>query len=356
MKDYSTVIGVDLGDQFNHFCVVDEGGDVLQRGQVRCKREAMEQFFKQYKRTLVAMEAGTHSPWVCRLAEQAGHEVLVANTRKVRAIYDNDRKSDKVDAEMLARLARMDPEFLKPIKHRGAQAQADLALLKARDVLVAQRTELINHIRGTVKAFGARLASAGAAYFHKKTWDDVPDKLRPALEPLYEMLEQLTGRIGEYERRCEARCQEEYTEVQVLRSVPGVGPITSLAFVLTLETPERFQNSRDVPAFLGLTPKRDQSGSHDPGLRISKAGNQFLRRLLVGCAQHILGPFGRDSALRQWGLKLAEQGGRYAKKRAVTAVARKLAVILHVMWLTGALWEPFPRERVEQQSPAQVTA
>jgi len=343
MNQFSTIIGIDLGDTFNYFHVVNAAGELVQEGRVRCNLDAMSTFFAQYETpSLVAIETGTHSRWVSRVGEANGHEVLVANARKVRAIYTNERKSDALDAKMLARIARMDPQLLSPISHRGGQAQTDLALLKAREVLVAQRTQLINHIRGVVKSMGARLPSCSAPSFHKKTVEHVPEELRPALAPLYEQLEDTTRRIREYERLCQQRAEEEYTETELLQSVPGVGPLTSLAFVLTLESPDRFKDSRNVPAYLGLVPRRDQSGERDPQLRISKAGDEFLRRLLVSCAHYILGPHGPDSELRQWGERIVARGGRFAKRRAVIAVARKLAVILHQMWKTGMLWEPFP--------------
>lgn len=356
MSKYSTVIGIDLGDKFNLFHVVSqEDGELLEDGRVKCTEDGMRAFFAQREPALVAIEAGTHSPWVSRLAEEAGHEVIVANPRKVRAIYDNERKCDKIDAEMLARIARMDPELLKPVKHRGKKAQADLAVLRTRDAAVATRTKLINHIRGTVKSFGARLPHCGADAFHKKTLEAIPDELLPALKPLYLIVEQLTQTINDYERYCDMRIKEEYGEADVLKTVPGVGTITGLAYILTLEHPDRFKNSRSVAPFVGFVPRRDQSGDTDRSGRISKTGDAFLRRLLVGSAQYILGPFAKPSQLRDWGLKLASSGGKYAKRRAVVAVARKLAIILHVLWSTGMVWEDYPGNETQDTLAAQVS-
>ncbi len=351
MNEYSTVIGMDLGDKVNYFCVLDgASGDILQEGRVACRERELRSVFGGFSPSLVAIEAGTHSPWISRLLGELGHEALVGNPRKLRAVYTNDRKSDERDAEMLARIARLDRKLLYPIRHRGAASQCDLALIKARACAVETRTKLINHVRGTVKVTGCRLPSSSAPSFHYKVAEAIPSELEGALKPLLNMIEELTQTIRQYDKDIERVCAESYPETEMLRSVTGVGPITALTYVVTLEQPERFANSRSVPAFLGLTPRRDQSGDTDKQLRITKAGNTYLRQLLVGCAQYILGPFGVDSELKQWGLRLAERGGANAKRRAVVAVARKLAVILHRLWTTGMLYEPFPNRALNEES------
>ena len=346
MNKHTTIIGIDLGDEYNHFCVLDGAeGEILLEDRVKCEAKAMQRFFARRERALIAMESGTHSAWVSRLAAEAGHEVVVANARKVRAIYKNERKSDKLDARMLARLARADRELLYPVRRRGPQAQAALAVLKSREATVQSRTKLINHIRGIVKSFGGRLPQCSAPAFHTKTWRAVPEEAAPAVGPLYEVVAKLTETIKGYDRYCEQLCESEaYADTQVLRSVPGVGTLTSLAYVTVLEDPGFYPTGRSVGVFLGLTPKRSQSGEQDPALRITKAGNPFLRQLLVSSAHYILGHHGPPSTLRNWGQRLEARGGRYAKKRAVTAVARKLAAILHRLWSTGELWEPEPGE------------
>jgi transposase len=260
-------------------------------------------------------------------------------------IYSHERKTDERDARMLARLGRFDPELLYPIRHRGRQAQADLAVLKARDHLVKARSQLINHVRGAVKAVGERIPSCSAESFHKKAGQTVPDDLKPALHPLVEAIEDLTDRIKRYDMMIERYCKERYPETERLRGIQGVGPLTSLGFVLTLEDPKRFARSRSVPVYLGLLPRVDQSGDHNPPLRITKAGDKFMRRLLIISAQYILGPFADESALRHWGMKMAARGGKSAKKRAVVAVARKLSVVLHRLWETGDTYTPFPHHR-----------
>jgi transposase len=287
------------------------------------------------------MEVGTHSRWASHLLKELGHDVLVANARKLRAIYHNPRKGDRADAETLARLARLDPALLSPIHHRSPQAQSDLAVLRSRDAIIRARTLLINHARSIVKSSGDRLPSCSADSFAHKVAPDIPETLHPALLPILDTIASLTKQIREYDRQIELLCQDQYPETKLLRKVSGVGPLTALAFILTLENPDRFHRSREVGPALGLVPKRDQSGDQDPQLRITKTGDPYLRRLVVGSAQYILGPFGPDCDLRRWGLKLAERGGKNAKKRAVVGVARKLAVLLHHLWKTGEIYDPF---------------
>jgi transposase len=288
----------------------------------------------------IAIEGGTHSPWVSRLLKECGHEVLVANARKLRLIYANKRKTDEIDAENLARLARLDPKLLYPLQHRGENAQAHMAIIRSRQALVGCRTQLVNHVRGAVKSFGRRLPKCPARSFHKRAAEHIPEALLAALEPVLEQIGSLTERIREYERQLETISKESYPETDLLRQVEGIGPLTALTFVLTLEDPYRFERSRSVGAYLGLVPATDQSGDRDPQRRISKEGDEMLRKLLVGSAHYILGPFGSDSDLRRHGEKIASRGGKNAKKRAVVAVARKLSVLLHRLWISGEVYDP----------------
>ncbi len=289
----------------------------------------------------VAIEAGTHSPWVSRELERCGCKVLIGNPRKLRVIWSSVQKSDVRDAEMLARIARFDPGLLSPIRHRGEQAQADLAVIKARDILVRTRTGLVNHVRGILKSMGRRVPSCGTPSFARKAREHLPEVLLDPLLPILEQIEAITDKIRYYDRKIKALSEERYPETFLLAQVSGVGPITALAFILTLEEPQRFEKSRQVGVFLGLTPRRDQSGQTDKQLRITKAGNGYLRQLLVSGAHHILGPFGVDSELRRFGLRIAGSGGKNAKRRAVVAVARKLSVLLHRLWVTGEVYDPF---------------
>jgi len=199
----------------------------------------------------------------------------------------------------------------------------------------------VNTIRGLVKSLGWRLPKCDAGRFHELR-DEVPDEFHASLHPMFAVLAELALQLAELDTRLEELARD-LPVVKQLRTVTGVGAVTALAYVLVLDDPERFEKSRQVGAYLGLTPRIDQSGDTDKQLRITKAGNQLLRRLLVQCAQTILRSNTRDSALKQWGLGLAERGGRAAKKKAVLAVARKLAVLLHRLWVTGESYCAFPR-------------
>jgi transposase len=328
--------GLDLGDKYSHLCLIDtQSGEVVEEGRLRTNPQAFRRRFASEQPMRIAIEAGTHSPWVSRVLEECGHEVLVANARKLKLIYANKRKTDEIDAENLARLARVDPKLLYPLKHRGQECQAHMAIVRSREALVSTRTQLVNHVRGALKSFGARLPKCPARSFHKRASEHIPEALRPALGPILEQIASLTERIRQYDRKLQEICQEHYPETDLLRRVEGIGPLTALTFVLTVEDPYRFEKSRSVGAYLGLVPATDRSGDRDPQKRISKEGDQMLRKLLVGSAHYILGPFGSDSDLRRHGEKIARRGGKNSKKRAAVAVARKLSVLLHRLWVTA---------------------
>ena len=333
-------IGLDLGDRVTHLCVLDEAGAAVERRQVATRPESLRRALASYPPSRVVLEVGTHSPWVSRVVTEVGHEAVVANPRRLAVIYANESKNDRVDAEALARVGRLDPKLLRPIQHRGAQCQADRALLRSRDALVRSRTALVSHVRASVKAMGGRLPSSSSAAFARRMGKELPAELREALEPLLEVIQGLTDRIRAYEREIRKRCETQYPETKQLSQVDGVGALTALAFVLCIEDPRRFACSRTVGAFLGMRPRQRQSGERDPQLGITKAGDMDVRRLLVGSAHYILGPFGPDSDLRRFGLRLIARGGPGAKQRAVVAVARKLAVLLHRLWVTGEVYEP----------------
>jgi transposase len=277
---------------------------------------------------------------VSRALTELGHEVIVAHAQKVRLIAKSRRKDDRLDARMLARLARIDPELLSPVQHRSAQAQLHLTETRARAGLVSARTALVNAARGLVKSYGERLRKCGTQQVSRETTSGLSSGLREALQPLLREVESLNERIKEYDRRIEKMAKEKYPETALLKQVKGVGDLIATAYVLTIEDPQRFRKSRDAGCFVGLQPGRRNSGESEPQMHISKEGDEYLRTLLVQGAHYILGPFGEDSDLRRWGEKLAARGGKNAKKRAVVAVARKLAVLLHRLWVSGEVYEP----------------
>jgi transposase len=345
MKQDSSVwtgvtVGLDLGDKSCRYCVLGADGAVLRRGTVPTASTRLEAVFRRWPTARLVLEVGTHSAWIHRLAERVGQTVVMANPRKVRAIAASSQKSDERDAELLARLGRVDPRLLCPVQPRREQVQADLAVVRARDGAVRCRTQLANTVRGLAKAQGVRLPCVAPASLPRQAAALVPATLQPALQPLLLAIGELTRQIRQLEATIDRMATERYPETEVISQVAGVGNLTALAFVLTLGDPQRFTKSRQVGAYLGLTPRRDQSGGRDPALSITKAGDELMRRLLVQSAHYILGPFGPDTDLRRWGLGLAARGGKNAKRRAIVAVARRLAVLLHRLWVTGARYEP----------------
>jgi transposase len=338
-------VGLDLGDRSSWYCVLEESGRVLLEHRLSTTPKAMREVFGGMPRCRIALETGMHSPWVSRLLSGFDHEVIVAHARNVRLIGESRRKDDRLDAQTLARLARIDPQLLCPVKHRSARAQADLTVIRARAGLVRARTALVNTARGLAKSYGERLRGCNVRNMNPEKAEGLSPELQGALVPLLAALESLSEQIREYNERIEKLAQDSYPQVALLKQVKGVGTLIALTFLLTLEDPHRFGKSRDVGCYLGLQPGRRNSGQSEPQMHISKEGDPYLRTLLVQGAQHILGPFGPDCDLRRWGLKLAERGGKNGKKRAVVATARKLAVLLHHLWVSGEVYEPLHNSR-----------
>jgi transposase len=333
------MIGLDLGDQHTHYCVMDRDQRVLDRGRFRTTPEGVRKAFADWHRSSVVMEAGSQSPWISALLGELGYEVLVVDPRKIDLISRSPRKTDTEDAKVLAELALGVPRLLGRVTHRGPAEQAALSILRSRDLVVRMRTKAVLHVRGMCKAAGVRLGDCSAESFHRKVLQTVPERLLPALKPVLEVLSTFEQQIKVFDKQLK-QLTLEYPVTTLLQQVNGVGLITSLVFVLTIGDPNRFQKSRDVGSYFGLCPKVRQSGDSNPQLRITKCGDPLTRRTLVQAAHYILGPFGHDSDLRRYGQRLHQRGGKAAKKRAVIAVARKLAILLHRLWVTGEAYEP----------------
>lgn len=332
--------GIDLGDRFSHFVQLSSSGERTNEGRLPTTKASFERHFGTMPASLIAIETGTHSPWVSRLLRAYGHRVVVANARKLRLIYENQRKNDRVDAEYLARLVRLDPQLLNPIEHRDETAQKIVSMLRARDLLVRTRASLITLVRTMQKTTGQRIAMCSAETFVKRARAALANEVREALEPILISIDHLTQQIRGYDTVIERKANDPELQVHRMTQIRGVGNLTAVAFAATIGRHDRFTKSRTVAAWLGLTPGQRASGRSDPQQRITKAGDAYLRRLLVSCAQYILGPFGGDCDLRRFGIAIASRGGKNAKKRAVVAVARKLAVLMHRLWCTGAVYEP----------------
>jgi len=343
-------LGLDLGDRAHHVCVLDATGQIVREASLPNTRPALAQLLTEFPRATVALEAGTHSPWISRYLTGLGAKVLVANPRKLHAISRSERKCDRRDALMLARLARVDPALLHPIQHGSAQAQHDLLGLKLRDALVRTRVNLINAVRFTLKSLGHPVRNPSSESFHKTV--DLPADCLPFVQPLLTVLAHVTEQIKAMERDLVARSKKDYPATQRLQQITGVGPLTALCFVLKVGDPQRFSRGRDVGAYLGLCPRRDQSGGTDKQLRISKCGDGLMRRLLVSAAHYVLGPFGPPCALREHGQRLTGTGSAREKKRAVVAVARKLAVLLLSLWKHNTDYEPRVTKSILVLTPA----
>lgn len=348
-------VGLDLGDRHSCYVILDEAGEVIHDGELGTTKTGLNALFAKMPPSRVALEVGTHSPWVSRQVAGFGHEVIVANPREVKLIGKSTKKSDRVDAEKLARLARVDPQLLAPIRHRGEQAQRDLAVIRARATLVEARTKLINSARGLVKSLGERLPASASDRVGSELAKELKPELRLMVEPMLEGVAELSARIDAYDQQIQGM-ESRYPEVELMKQVYGVGTLVGLTYILTIEDPTRFRRSREVGGYLGMVRKRRESSEREPELRISKEGDRALRTLLVQSAQCILRRGAPDSDLRRWGLAKIEasgvqqksgrrRGGKNTKKRVVMAVARKLAVLLHRLWVHAEVYEPLYNQK-----------
>jgi transposase len=349
-------IGLDLGDRTTRYCILDAAGEVVSEDQLPTTKTGLDSLFAKMPSSRIALEVGTHSPWMSRHLAGMGHEVIVANAHKVKLITQSVRKNDRIDARQLARLARVDPKLLSPIRHRGEEAQMDLAVIRARAELMEARTKLINSARGLAKPMGERLKRCDADQVGVGLVEGLGERTQTAIEPLLKTVEAISEQIRQYDEQIEG-IAKRYPEVELLQQVYGVGVLIAVTYILTLEDGGRFAHSRDVGPYLGLQPKQRDSGDSQPELGISKTGDGLLRSLLVQGAHCILRKGAPDSDLRAWGIGKMGSGGKRAKKRAIVAVARKLAVLLHHLWVTGEVYDPlYQRKATEAAAKAKGKA
>jgi transposase len=347
-------LGLDLGDRVHHFCLVTADGRVAERGAIPNKREALTGLAQKFRGHRIVLECGAQSSWISHHLKDTGcgMEVVVANARKVQLISQDTRKCDAHDAEHLARLGRADTSLLSPITHRGLDAQRHLSLVRMRDCIVRQRVALVNNARGLLKCVGEAVPGADPSNFARKCRDQLAADVLETVAPLLAVLDCCAEQIRLLERRIDKLIAKQYPEAARLMEINGVGPLTALTFVLTVDDAHRFARPRDIGGFLGLVPRRDQSGAKDKQLGITRQGDGFLRKLLVNCAQTILGPFGQDCDLRRWGLAKLEQRQGVARNQIVLAVSRKLAVLMLSVLKSGQAWRPL---RLAETSAAAET-
>jgi len=354
IKIPQTTIGMDLGNKKHDICVLNCAGEIIDQLEVNNDIETLSQYFEKYdfpSRIRVAMEVGPSSLWVSTKLKSMGFNVIVANARKLRMIWGDSNKTDEKDAEKIARVARFDPQLLHGIEHRSMSAQQMLTVIRAREHFVSARTRCINCVRGILKSLGINdLPSCASNRFGDKMYEYLTDELIPTLGELLEECKNLSEGICRLDDRIQQISEESCPEAIKLQQIPGVGPVTALSFVLTIDNPKRFHKSRDLGPFLGLTPKRDQSGETDKQLSITKQGDRYLRSLLIGSAQFILSNRSSESDLKNYGLRIAARGGKTAKKKAVVAIARKLAILMHHIWISGDEYIPLHKQSLKKVS------
>ncbi len=335
------VVGLDLGDRHSHYCMLTSTGEVMEEGRIQTNRAALEKHFGTEAGMRIALEAGTHSGWVSRLLKSYGHQVIVANPRKIPTLTASKSKNDRNDAEQLARMAAFDPELLHPIEHRSAERQQDLNLIHTRSVLVRARTMLINCARGLVKSAGGRLPACSSEAFSEKVPAAVPPALKAACTPLLKQIAQINQAIAAMDKQIDG-LDKKYPEIAVLRTAPGVGPVVAACYVLTLDSPQAMETNRQAGAYLGLRP--GQNSLATPTRSVASPGRAILTCGVYWCSRRsTFWAVAPNPELRCWGLKLAASGGKRDKKRALVAVARKLAVVLLSMWRNRKKFEPFPQ-------------
>jgi transposase len=332
---------IDLGSKHSVAGWVDAEGEAIARERIASSSVALERTFGGLPAMLIVIESGGHANWVARRLRAMGHEVIVADAKRLKLLWDTKSKDDNRDTFFMARIGARCPEFLCAVEPRSLESEQNRALLRLRASLVEARVKLINSVRGVLKSFGERLPASSSEAFANKVMPLVPAELRTETCPVLLAIEHLTAQIKVYDKQVLQLCEGRYGEqTRRLLTIPGVGPLTALTFVLELDGDvERLSNSRAAGAMVGLRPMRRESGESKPELGITKEGNQMLRRYLVQCAQYMLGHHGVDCALRRWGLKLAGTSKR-GKKRAVAATARKLAVLLHTLWRKDVDFDP----------------
>ena len=348
---FMTTSGLDLGMRKTAWHKLEPDGGTAGHGTLSTTRKALRRHFAG-PRQRVVIEACGCSRWVAALLGELGHEVIVANPRQFHLISKSERKNDKRDARVLAEVGQVRPSLLNPVKLRGEDCQQVRVLLAARRQFVGHRTGLVNFVRGQMQTLGEPLPSCATEAFAKRVRELIPSECEAALHPMLDEIADLTERIRGYDQTMAEVSRDLYPETEVLRQIKGVGPVLALTYVVTLESHERFEDSRDVGAYAGLTPRQYQSCGSDPDLRITKAGDAELRRLLVSAATWILGPFGPDCDLRRFGERIRARGDQTSRGKARIAVARKLAVLLHRLWKTGEVYKSLMQEEGDVDTAA----
>ena len=336
--DNYTTIGMDVSDRKIQVCVMAKSGvnpKIVKETTIPTTKEGLQKFLStQDKNSPVVFETGTHCRWMNDVAESMGFKVYVANPCRLRMITESKTKNDINDARMLARIALSDPGLLHPVKLRDAEHQKMLNLHEMRNLLVKQRTATIVQMRAIAKSMGFRIPKTSTNYFHKLDRSSWPKDFSDIAWPMLKNLEQLDITIKTYEKLIKELAGTPTFKAQVdrLREIHYVGLYVATGFVaVTGGDMDRFEKPRDIGPWLGLSPKQDQSGDIDKQCHITKAGSPLMRRLLVECAQMILRDGAIETNLKMKGMRICARGAKIAKRKAITAVARSLAVLMVAM-------------------------
>jgi transposase len=327
-------VGLDVSQKFTQACVIDSKGSLVWQGQCASTPQAIAETIKARAPEVarIGLESGALSTWHWHGLNGLGLPVVCLDARHAQAILSLQvNKTDKNDAQGLAQIVRMG--WYREVRVKSIESHRVRALIGVRAQLVGMRTRLVNQIRGTLKTFGIVLGKAGGRAFEQRVEELSREAgiLGESLRALLAVLRNLSQQVVRLDQ-CARKFGKENAACQHLMTVPGVGPITAMAFVTAVDNPARFTKSRSVGAYLGLTPRRYQSGDMDITGRISRCGDRLVRSYLYEAANALLLRVKRWSSLKAWGVRLAKRVGM---NKAKVAVARKLAVLMHRMWMSG---------------------
>lgn len=345
----ATVTGLDVSEKHIQICEIDVD-DVVSEGRIATSDKKLREYFEGRAARRIVIEMSSHTRWITELLRSFGHEVLVVDPRRMKLVSGTLYKDDTLDAQTLAMLARDAPRLLKTVPLRDIEHQRLLTMVRARATAVEGRTRIINAIRGMLKPYGYRVPRSSHSVLATYLWSEVEAPILRLIEPLMVLLETFDGQIARYDQEAERILPQLPPNARQLREIPGVGPLTVLYFVAIIGDPNRFAKSRDVGPYLGLCRRRDDSGEYQSELGITKAGDRYMRALLANCVSHIMGPFGKDSDLRDWGLKKLGGATRVEKKKMKVALARKLAVLLLTLWKSGKPYDRHHQKRGERKA------
>lgn len=333
-----THVGIDVHQKYSQVCELSLNGVVESECQIPTTRSSLNRWFGKRDDLRIVVESSGVSRWVVRVLKEMGHEVTVVNPRRVRLIAESTLKTDRIDAEVLARLSCFGEGLLPTVYQRSEESANVQTRLRVRSTLVRSKVAMVNSLKGSLRNRGYRLrGQAIRRVIANLVAMELPSELRQSLDPLVEALLEVDERLRAVNAEIREECQENRL-LKRLQTVPGVGPVVSLAYVSWIDDPTRFRSSRQVGPYLGLRPKVRRSAEFEFRGRITREGNPELRRLLTQAA-HCFLRTQQDSALKQWALDLEKRAG---KKKAIVALARKLAVLMHRLWVTGHDFEPFP--------------